>query len=139
MPSENDGSELLLRDEHYKRLIECKEKIKLMNQIILEGQYAEEFISGSPFWPIFQRTFESLRASYNADAHKAAKDLRADITNYLGREEAIMDMFNIIGEFSVKADHAESEKKLIEEEIKQLQEILSTPDGNTQDVGGAMG
>ncbi len=134
-----ENEESLLRDDQYRRLLELKEKQKLLDIVISEGSAAEEFQSKSDFWPILKRTLEAMRYSANSDAHKASRDSRSEISHFLGREESFDDIFNVIHEFTIKADNAETEKNSIEEEIAQLTQILATPETNTQDVGGAMG
>ena len=134
MPKNN-----LERDEQYQHLLDLKKKVSSLDTVISEGQYAEEFCNQHSFWPIFKKTLESLKESYAAETHKAARDNRAEIANFLGREEGIMDVLNIIQEFSTRADQAESEKKLAVDEIKELTEILASPEGDTVDVGRAMG
>lgn len=129
----------LERDEQYIRLLQLKDKIQQLRDVIREGELAEEFQKNHGFYPIFAKLLASLRESYNAEAHKAARDSRAEIANYLGREECVKDITFLLTEFSTRADSAEAEKKTIEEEIKELTEILASPDGDTVDNGGAMG
>lgn len=133
------SEEALKRDEQYQQLLELKDKIKRIDQVILEGEHAEDFKKNHPFWPIFERTFKALRETYNADAHKASKDSRAEISHFLGREEAIKDVFYYLDDFTSRADSAAEEKKIAEEQIKELHSILGSPDGESQDLGGAIG
>ena len=134
----NKPQEVIERDEHYKRLLELKEKNKQLEVVIREGQYAEEFLKSSPFAPILMRTLSAMRENYNADAHKASKDSRSSISHFLGREECVKDILNIIDEFSRLADNAESEKKVNDDEMRELYEIMGNPEGVTQDVGGTI-
>lgn len=131
----------MLRDEHFQQLTEEQSKVKLLDEIIAEGVKAEDFVNNHPFYPIFKRTFTALRESYNADAHKASRDSRSEISHFLGREEAIRDLFSILGDFTVKADSAEEEKKVALDRIKELQSILGSAEGDTSglaDLGGSL-
>lgn len=132
-------SEALLRDEQYQRLLILKDRVKQLNVVIREGELAEDFRDKHAFFPVFAGAMASLRESYNAEAHKAARDSRAEISNFLGREECVKTVMGIFEEFSTRADSAETEKESVEQEIKELTEILASPEGETQDVGGAMG
>lgn len=134
----NQLTSALNRDEQYQQLLELKDKMKLLDSIIQEGNLALDF-QDSPFYPIFARTMLALKESYNSDAHKAAKDSRAEISNFLGREEAIKEMFSILSEFAVKSEQAKDEKQLTLDQIQELQAILATPETISVDNGGAMG
>lgn len=131
-----DGA--LERDEQFQQLQDLKSKLKQLQIVVDEGESAKEFMSSS-FYPVFEKTFKSLLSVYNADAHKAARDSRAEISNYLGREEALRDVFSIIAEFETKALSAVDEIKVIEDQIREITQILASPEMETTDVGGAMG
>lgn len=130
---------VLMRDEQYQRLLMLKDRVRQLNEVIRQGELAEDFQNKHGFFPVFQSALASLRESYNAEAHKAARDSRAEISNFLGREECVKTILELVTEFSTRADSAETEKESVEQEIKELTEILASPEGDAQDVGGAMG
>lgn len=129
----------LERDEQYQHLLDLREKSSQLSEVIQQGSDAEDFKAKHPFWPTFLSTLTALRDSYHADTFKAARDNRAEISNFLGREEGIADVLRIIDEFSQKAAQAQTEKSLADEEISQITRILASPEATTLDNGGAMG
>lgn len=129
----------LQRDEDFQQLTELKKKSEAFDVVIQQGDHAKNFKDMHPFWPILKDTLNAMRDAYRADTFKAARDNRAEIANYLGREEGIMDVLNLIDQFSAKAEQAQIEKNLADEQINELQNILTNPQRDVTDVGGAMG
>ena len=126
--------------EPQEKILQLKSKIQNLNKIIEEAKECEAF-KAHGFYPILQRTLLALKENYEKDAFKAARDSRADISNYLGRMEMIVDFYDILDKFALNADQAQLEIDSAEEEIKQLNEIMKddAKSGQTLDIGGNMG
>lgn len=120
------------------RLHHLREKVALLNIIIREGELYQEFKESS-FYEVFSNIFTGLKETYLKDAYKASRDSRAEISSFLGRMEQIDDMFDILGQFPIKAGQAKLERTSLEEEIDEINDQMNEPGYVSQDVGGVMG
>ena len=127
-----------MTQEPMERILELKDKIKLLNIIIEEGKAYDDFRKSS-FYQIMDRTLKAQKSVYEQDAYKASKSSLSNIGNYLGRMEMIDDLFGMFDKFLDNASQAVSDVEIMEEEIKDLETELNTPDRGTLDSGGAMG
>jgi len=63
--------------------------------IMEEGRTIAEFLT-SPAWSIIERTLQAQISNYREDCYDAAKSTNKNISNYLGRMEALEWAINVI-------------------------------------------
>ena len=123
-----------------EQILNLKEKIKGLNAIIQEAKDCEDF-KKSAFYEIQDRTLKALKASYEADAHKAVKSNLANVGNFLGRMEMINDYYDILDRFALMADDAQTQLDGCNEQIKELEQQINDDSREVEasDPGGVMG
>lgn len=102
---------------------EIKARLDSLHQVIREGDVIDGFLR-TEAWTIIQRTLEAQSKVYKDEAFEAARSDDKSIKNFLGRQEGIEWVINLLqSSFINTRNAAMQEKKDLQEQAREEQEL----------------